>query len=145
MKHLKTYKIFESHDDVDTNVLRDILLEINDDGYWKTNFWKVDGQDRLYYFYNGDKNTSGYVVIIETIRQDVEGEFEGLKPPPVVIETIKILIDYMNSEGFTEHRITFEEVESEDSVIMSFDSDDVDGLADLEVWSNNFIRIEFWK
>ncbi len=118
MKHLKTYKIFESHDDVDTNVLRDILLEINDDGDWKTKFWKIDGQDRIYYFYNGDKNTSGYVVIIETIRQDEEDEFEGLKPPPVVIETIKILIDYMNSEGFTEHRITFEEEESDS--IMSF-------------------------
>jgi hypothetical protein len=143
MKHLKTYKIFESHDDVDTNVLRDILLEIDDDGDWKTNFWKVDAQDRIYYFYNGDKNTNGYVVIIETIRQYEEHEFEGLKPPPVVIETIKRLIYYMNSEGFTEHRITFEEEESDS--IMSFDPDDVDGLSDLEVWSNNFIRIEFWK
>lgn len=141
MKHLKTYKIFESHNDVDINVLRDILLEINDDGDWKTKFWKIDGQDRIYYFYNGDKNTSGYVVIIETTTEDEE--FEGLKPPPVLIETIKILIDYMNSEGFTEHRITFEEEESDS--IMSFDPDDVDGLSDLEVWSNNFIRIEFWK
>jgi hypothetical protein len=142
MRHLKTYKIFESHNDVDTNVLRDILLEINDDGDWKTNFWKVDDQDRLYYLKNAcGKNTSGYVVIIETTTEDEE--FEGLKPPPVVIETIKILIDYMNSEGFTEHRITFEEEESDS--IMSFDPDDVDGLSDLEVWSNNFIRIEFWK
>jgi hypothetical protein len=126
MKHLKTYKLFESHDDVDTNVLRDILLEINDDGDWKTNFWK---------------ESQFYVVIIETTTEDED--FEGLKPPPMVIETIKILIDYMNSEGFTEHRITFEEEESDS--IMSFDPDDVDGLADIEVRSNNFIRIEFWK
>ena len=132
MKHLKTYKIFESHDDVDTNILRDILIEINDEDFWKANFWKE------WRFRNGLL----HVVIIETIYEDEEHEFEGLTPPPVVIETIKEVINYMNGEGFTNHRITLEEEESDS--IMPFDSDDVDGLADLEVWSNNFIRIEFW-
>jgi hypothetical protein len=129
MKHLKTYKIFESHDDVDTNILRDILIEINDEEFWKTDFWK---------------ESQFYVVIIETIYEDEE-QSEGLTPPPVVIETIKEVINYMNGEGFTNHRITLEE-EASDSII-SFDSppDDLDELSDLEVWSNNFIRIEFWK
>ena len=54
MKHLKTYKIFESHDDVDTNILRDILIEINDEEFWKTDFWK---------------ESQFYVVIIETIYE----------------------------------------------------------------------------
>ncbi len=138
MRYLKTYKVFESLDDIDINILRDILIEINDEEFWKTNFWKED---------NKIEHINGYVVIIETTYEDEDQERpylpEGLTPPPVVIETIKTLIEYMNSEGFTEHRITFEEEES--GTIMSFDPDYVDGLSELKVWSNNFIRIEFWK
>ena len=46
----------------------------------------------------------------------------------------------MNSEGFTNCGITFE-MEEDDQI----EEIDIDALSDLDVWPNNFIRIEFWK
>jgi hypothetical protein len=123
MKHLKTYKIFESVG-VD---LTDILLEINDETYWKAECWP-------------ESQTGKWVVIIQTVDEDEEYELEGQTPPPVVIECIERSIEFMNGEGFTNYGITFE-IEEDDQI----EEIDVDGLSDLDVWSNNFIRIEFWK
>jgi hypothetical protein len=123
MKHLKTYKIFESVG-VD---LTDILLEINDETYWKAECWP-------------ESQTGKWVVVIKTVDEDEEYELEGQTPPPVVIESIERSIDFMNSEGFTNYQITFEM--NEDDQIEEIN---LEAVSDLDVWSNNFIRIEFWK
>ena len=138
MRHLKTYtlyervsketKIFES---VGVN-LSDILLEINDESLWKAECW--------FETHRADSGDGKWIVIIQTRDEDEEYELEGQTPPPVVIESSERAIDFMNGEGFTNYVITFEL--DEDSQIEEID---IDGLSDLDVWPNNFIRIEFWK
>ena len=123
MKHLKSYKLFESAGPD----LQDILLEINDEPLWSAKCW-------------ADSQQGKWVVIIQTVDEDEEYELEGQTPPLVVIETIERSIDFMNSEGFTNYQITFEM--DEDDQIEEINLEDV---SDLDVWSNNFIRIEFWK
>lgn len=129
MKYIKTYtKLFESV----IEDLQDILLEINDEPIWRATSWSNINNDKFY-------------VIIQTIDEDEEYELEGQTPPPVVIECINRVVNFMNGEGFTNYQITFEE-ESE-----SFKLDDdtinitLDDLSNLDVWSNSNIRIEFWK
>ena len=138
MRYLKTYtlyervsketKIFES---VGVN-LSDILLEINDESLWKAECW--------FETHRADSGDGKWIVIIQTRDEDEEYELEGQTPPPVVIESSERAIDFMNGEGFTNYVITFEM--DEDSQIEEID---IDGLSDLDVWPNNFIRIEFWK
>ena len=127
MRYLKTYKIFESAG----QDLSDIFLEVNDELLWKVECWL--GEER------GD-DPQKWVVVIQTVDEDEEYELEGQTPPPMVIECIERSIEFMNGEGFTNYGITFE-IEEDDQI----EEIDVDGLSDLDVWSNNFIRIEFWK
>ena len=138
MRYLKTYtlyervsketKIFES---VGVN-LPDILLEINDESLWKAECW--------FETHRPDSGDGKWIVVIQTVDEDEEYELEGQTPPPIVIECIERSIDFMNSEGFTNCGITFE-MEEDDQI----EEIDIDGLSDLDVWPNNFIRIEFWK
>lgn len=107
--------------------LQDILLEINDESLWKAECWP-------------DSQVGKWIVVIQTVDEDEEYELEGQTPPPIVIECIERSIDFMNSEGFTNCGITFE-MEEDDQI----EEIDIDGLSDLDVWPNNFIRIEFWK
>jgi len=123
MRYLKSYKIFESVGDD----LSDIFLEVNDETYWKAKVWP-DSQD------------GKWVVIIQTVDEDEEYELEGLTPAPVVIESIERSIDFMNSEGFINYGITFE-LEDDDQ----YEEISLEDVSDLDVWPNNFIRIEFWK
>ena len=129
MKHLKTYKIFESVG-VD---LTDILLEINDETYWKAECWP-------------ESQTGKWVVIIKTVDEDEEYELEGQTPLPIVIESIERAIDFMNGEGFTNYQITFENTDDiYKGGSAEFEEITLDEVSDLDVWPNNFIRIEFWK
>jgi hypothetical protein len=128
MRHLKTYKLFESAG----QDLSDIFLEVNDELLWKAECWFEN--------HRSDSKDGKWVVVIQTVDEDEEYELEGQTPPPVVIECIERSIEFMNGEGFTNYGITFE-IEEDDQI----EEIDVDGLSDLDVWSNNFIRIEFWK
>ena len=123
MRHLKTYKLFESVG-VD---LTDILLEINDETYWKAECWP-------------ESQTGKWVVIIKTVDEDEEYELEGQRPLPIVIESIERAIDFMNSEGFTHYQITFDNEDDN-----QYEEITLEEVSDLDVWPNNFIRIEFWK
>ena len=123
MRHLKTYKIFESVG-VD---LTDILLEINDETYWKAECWP-------------ESQTGKWVVIIKTVDEDEEYELEGQRPLPIVIESIERTIDFMNVEGFTNYQITFDNEDDN-----QYEEITLEEVSDLDVWPNNFIRIEFWK
>lgn len=134
MRYLKSYKIFESAG----QDLSDIFLEVNDETFWKAEVWR--GFEPLHLPFLPDSQSQKWIVVIQTVDDDEEYELEGQIPPPVVIESIERSIDFMNGEGFTSYGITFEN--SEDDQIEEID---VDGLSDLDVWPNNFIRIEFWK
>lgn len=123
MKHLKTYKLFES---VGLD-LPDILIEINDEPIWQAKCW-------------ADSQEGKWVVVINTVDEDEEYELEGQTPPPVVIETIKRAIEFMNSEGFTNYQITCE-INEDDQI----DKITLNDLHHLDIWPNDFIRIEFWK
>lgn len=123
MKHLKSYKIFESAG----NDLSDIFLEVNDELLWKAEVWP-------------DSQSGKWVVVIQTVDEDEEYELEGLTPPPVVIESIERSVDFMNGEGFTNYQITFE-IDDDDQ----YEEINLEDVSDLDVWPNNFIRIEFWK
>ena len=123
MKHLKTYKLFES---VGLD-LTDILLEINDETYWKAECWP-------------ESQTGKWVVIIKTVDEDEEYELEGQTPLPIVIESIERAIDFMNGEGFTNYQITFDNEDDN-----QYEEITLEEVSDLDVWPNNFIRIEFWK
>ena len=123
MKHLKSYKLFESAG----NDLQDIRLEINDEPLWKAECW-------------ADSQQGKWVVVIQTVDEDEEYELEGQTPSQSVLETIERSIDFMNNEGFINYQITFET--DEDDQIEDITLEDV---SDLDVWPNNFIRIEFWK
>ncbi len=126
MKYLKSYKIFESTG----NDLSDIFLEVNDETYWKAECWSQSQDGK-------------WVVVIQTVDDDEEYELEGQIPPPVVIESIERSIDFMNGEGFTNYQITFENSDSTGSA--EFEEINLEEVSDLDVWPNNFIRIEFWK
>lgn len=123
MKYLKSYKLFESVG----NDLPDILLEINDESLWKAECWS-------------ESQTGKWVVVIQTVDEDEEYELEGQTPPPIVIESIERAIDFMNGEGFTNYQITFDNDDDN-----QYEEINLEGVSDLDVWSNNFIRIEFWK
>ncbi len=129
MKHLKTYKIFESVG----QDLPDIFLEVNDEPIWKAEVWP-------------DSQSGKWIVVIQTVDEDEEYELEGQTPPPVVIESIERAIEFMNGEGFTNYGITFE---NDDDIHKGgpaeFEEINLEDVSDLDVWSNNFIRIEFWK
>jgi len=129
MKHLKTYKIFESVG----QDLPDIFLEVNDEPIWKAEVWP-------------DSQIQKWIVVIQTVDEDEEYELEGQNPPPVVIECIERSIEFMNVEGFTNYGITFE---NDDDIhkggSAEFEEITLEEVSNLDVWSNNFIRIEFWK
>ena len=130
MKYLKTYKIFESVG----QDLPDIFLEVNDEPIWKAEVWP-------------DSQSQKWVVVIQTVDEDEEYELEGQTPPPVVIESIERSIEFMNGEGFTNYGITFEmeEDDQEEPELLQYKRININALSDLDVWPNNFIRIEFWK
>jgi hypothetical protein len=113
--------------------LSDILLEINDETYWKAECWP-ESQDEK------------WVVVIQTVDDDEEYELEGQTPLPIVIESIERAIDFMNKEGFTHYQITFE---NDDDIhkggSAEFEEITLEDVPGLDVWPNNFIRIEFWK
>ena len=124
MKHLKPYKLFES---VELE-LKDIIQEINDESLWKADAWS---------------EPNGYVVVIQTIDEDYEYELEVQTPPSIVVESIERLIDYISSQGFPDYRITLE-------TAFAFEPDQIeeitlDEVSNLDVWPNNFIRVEFWN
>jgi hypothetical protein len=123
MRHLKSYKIFESVG----QDLPDIFLEVNDEPLWKAKVWP-------------DSQSQKWVVVIQTVDEDEEYELEGQTPPLVVIESIKRSIDFMNGEGFTNYQITFE-IDDDDQ----YEEINLEEVSDLDVWPNNFIRVEFWK
>ena len=130
MKHLKIYNLFYKETKMFESVvgdnLPDILLEINDERYWKANCWT-------------DSQNGKWIIIIETVCDDEEYELEGQTPTPIVIETIERSIDFMNGEGFINYVITFEASEDQ------YEEINLEDVSDLDVWSYNFIRIEFWK
>ncbi len=130
MKHLKIYNLFYKETKMFESVvgdnLPDILLEINDERYWKANCW-------------ADSQNGKWIIIIETVCDDEEYELEGQTPTPIVIETIERSIDFMNGEGFINYVITFEASEDQ------YEEINLEDVSDLDVWSYNFIRIEFWK
>ena len=129
MRHLKTYKLFESVG-VD---LTDILLEINDETYWQAECWP-------------ESQTGKWVVIIKTVDEDEEYELEGQRPLPIVIESIERAIDFMNGEGFTNYQITFENTDDiYKGGSAEFEEINLEDVPGLDVWPNNFIRIEFWN
>jgi hypothetical protein len=135
MKHLKSYKIFESVG----QDLSDIFLEVNDELLWKVECWFEN--------HRSDSKDGKWVVVIQTVDEDEEYELEGQNLPPVVIESIERAIDFMNGEGFTNYGITFEmeEDDQEEPELLQYKRININALSDLDVWPNNFIRIEFWK
>jgi hypothetical protein len=137
MRYLKTYTLYERVSK-ETKIfesvggdLSDIFLEVNDELLWKAECWL--GAER-----KGDPQK--WVVVIQTVDEDEEYELEGQTPPPVVIESIERSIDFMNGEGFTNYQITFDNEDDN-----QYEEIDLEGVSDLDVWPNNFIRIEFWK
>jgi hypothetical protein len=123
----KETKIFESVG----GDLSDIFLEVNDELLWKAECWL--GAERK-------GNPQKWVVVIQTVDEDEEYELEGQTPPPVVIESIERAIDFMNGEGFTNYGIVF--------IIKCdyrYEEISLEEVSDLDVWSNDIIRIEFWK
>jgi len=123
MKHLRRFN--ENLNSIGQD-LQDILLEINDESLWKAESWYEEK----------------WIVIIRTVDEDEEYELEGQTPLPIVIETIERAIDFMSGSGFTNHQITFENT---DDVFNQFSIINLEDLPDLDVWPNNFIRIEFTK
>ena len=129
MRHLKTYKIFESVG----GDLPDIFLEVNDEPIWKAEVWP-------------DSKNGKWIVVIQTVDEDEEYELEGQTPPPIVIESIERAIDFMNGEGFTNYQITFENTDDiYKGGSAEFEEINLEDVPGLDVWPNNFIRIEFWK
>lgn len=121
MKHLKSYKLFES---VGQDI-EEMLIEINDELYWKAKCCAAE---------------FGWDIIIEVVDEDPEYELEGQTPPPVIVETIERLIDYMAQNDFDKYRITYEEDDNDEIAEVS-----VEEVSKLDVWSNQFIRVEFWN
>ena len=104
-----------------------LFLEVNDELLWKAEVWP-------------DSQSQKWVVVIQTVDEDEEYELEGQTPPPVIIESIERAIEFMNDEGFTNYGITFENEDDN-----QYEEISLEEVSDLDVWPNNFIRIEFWK
>ena len=126
MKHLRRFN--ENLNSIGQD-LSDIFLEVNDETFWKVESWYVVSQEK-------------WVVIIRTVDEDEEYELEGQTPLPIVIESIERAIDFMSGSGFTNNQITFENT---DDVFNQSSSVNLEDFPDLDVWPNNFIKIEFSK
>ncbi len=133
MRYLKTYnKLFESVG----NDLSDIFLEVNDETYWSVNCWDDSATP-----FPGSQDER-WVVVIKTVD---ECKFD-LNPPPIVTESIERAIDFMSDEGFTNYQITFEnDGDIHIGGSAEFEEINLEDVSGLDVWSNEFIRIEFWK
>lgn len=132
MKHLRRFN--ENLNSIGQD-LSDIFLEVNDETFWKVESWYVVSQEK-------------WVVIIRTVDEDEEYELEGQTPLPIVIESIERAIDFMSGSGFTKHQITFENTEFTKKgqyVFNQSSSVNLEDFPDLDVWPNNFIKIEFSK
>ena len=137
MRHLKTYTLYERVSK-ETKLfesvggdLSDIFLEVNDELLWKAECWLAAERN---------SDAQKWVVVIQTIDEDEEYELEGQTPPPIVIESIERAIDFMNVEGFTNYGITFDDEDDN-----RYEEISLEEVSDLDVWSNDVIRIEFWK
>lgn len=140
MKYIKSYTLYERVSE-DTKIfesvgndLPDILLEINDESLWKAECW--------FETHRPDSKDGKWIIIIQTVDEDEEYELEGQTPLPIVIESIERAIDFMIGSGFTNNQITFENT---DDVFNQSSSINLEDFPDLDVWPNNFIKIEFSK
>jgi hypothetical protein len=125
MKYLTSYNQFEMKLLED---LQDILLPINDLDLWKAVVWE-----------NTPGDTRNWWVIIQTIDEDKEFELEGQTPSEVITQCVERAISFMTELGF-KSVITFEEDETDQREVIT-----TANFKDLDVWSNQFIRIEFSK
>ena len=72
--------------------------------------------------------------------EDEEYELEGLTPSESVLESIQRSIEFMTENGFSNYQITFEN-EGDNQ----YEEISLEEVKDLDVWPNNFIRVEFWN
>jgi len=126
MKHIKSYKLFESDESIEFD-LEDIFLEVNDDSSWKASV------------YSGSKGQK-YYVIIQT--QNENAMLKNTTLPNLIIESIKRSIDFMKSNGFSDCIVTLEDPFSEKKLTSPTD---LDSLENLDMKPDNYIRIEFSK
>lgn len=146
MKHLKTYKIFESSNVLDT--VNDILIEVNDISGWEAYSWKK---------YEGDTLPKDDIVIIlkrtGVFDSTDMNEWEIIKSmgiPSDVIDAITRLVDYMSGykcnifigcddDAPTGPVAELYEVDLKDRILKG-----KEGIVD-RLWMDEFIRIEFTK
>ncbi len=93
MKHIKSYKIFESNFMLDTNILGDILQEITDLGYLshvESRWWSDDrGNSIRIIIYGKDEYDKKFNCNVAYIY------------PDEVIEVIERLVEFLSSENYS--------------------------------------------
>ena len=116
MKHLKTYKIFES-----INLdLQDIFQEVSDRAIWVTKIWP-------------DSQSQKWCVLIERVDQWEETDDNPITPPPIITESVKRAIDFMTEKGLPKHRIKFDD-----------EKISLRKISTLEFYPDSYIKLEFW-
>ncbi len=153
MKHLQKYNIFESNNTIIIDTVNDILLDINDLGWWKASSWKK------YEGVRSDRDEDIVVLIRidsipdQTIFQRSLGQDTRIvEIPSEVTSTIKRLCDYLGDYdtiatigdddigpgGDTGDHV--DEVDIENGLLYGGD-----GKVITKLWFNEFIRIDFTK
>lgn len=134
MKHLSTYRIFESYSDDIKSDLDDIILDINDDVYWKAMS-----------FHSGIDDIDKWSILINIEDNDHEYEAEGKSPDDNILECIKRSIRYMKSKGYDIFEIHVGDTNAGPDGEEGFDRVYIVDIKELDIWSNNFIRIDFTR
>jgi hypothetical protein len=131
MDNILNWESFNENSNSVGQDLEYILLEVNDEPLWKADCWLESKSP------SGEK----WIVIINTIDEDEEYELEGQNPPVLVVESIKRLVDFMNISGFINYEIMYGSGGYNDFL----NNIDLEAVSGLDVWPDEFIRIEFWK
>jgi len=138
MKHLKTYHLFESVDNIKSD-LEDIFLDVSDQSTW---FVSVDGDNisKFYEVYISFGDTEPY-----NNQEDDEFGYEQKEIPTELIDCVKRSIDVMNNNGYS-HKLLFCSEYSSDSSEDILSSIEIEDLYNNMIMSENeSIRIRFRK
>jgi hypothetical protein len=157
MKHLKTYKIFESMDDIKSD-LEDILTDIKDsnpEDYW---YFSVDGEQiegyekgdyyEVYISFGSDEPTKREFTEDEDVEDDddeFQSEYNENQISQALIDAIERAINYMEDLEFQYRIFTNTEYSSDPSEdeVSRIDIDDLEVGGYIQ--ENQSIRIQFRK
>jgi hypothetical protein len=152
MKYIKKINEFYYKEGKVSEVIDDILLEINDMPYFTAISWSIpDNTEVVVVKFDEDlvNRIESSVDIDEEFEEFLWHVFGGVKLDKDIKETIKRLLDFMTESGYnhvmeigTDDIAPGDQNVSDYNRVFEFEELDDD---DLTLWPNEYIRLDFTK